>query len=129
MAMTDAVLDASAILAVLNGEPGGDLVVPLLGGGMVSAVNYAEVASKLINSGAAKGEARDAILSLGIDVADFDLELAERTAELRPLTRHRGLSLGDRACLALAEREGVPVVTADRTWKDVLPTVEVRVVR
>lgn len=127
--MSEAVLDASAVLAVLNGEPGADLIVPLLGEAMMSTVNYAEVTSKLIGSGAARSEARNAILSLGIDVADFDLGLAERTGELRPLTRHRGLSLGDRACIALAEREGIPVVTTDRTWRDILPGLEIRVVR
>jgi PIN domain nuclease of toxin-antitoxin system len=127
--MSEAVLDASAILAVLNGESGADLVVPLLGNASISTVNYAEVASKLINNGAARNEVRDAILGLGVDVVDFDLALAERTGELRPLTRHRGLSLGDRACLALAERKGVPVVTADRTWRDILPGIEIRVVR
>jgi PIN domain nuclease of toxin-antitoxin system len=86
-------------------------------------------ASKLMNSGAARSEARDAILGLGIEVSDFDLALAERTGELRPLTRLRGLSLGDRACLALAEREGAPAVTADRNWRDILPGIEIRVVR
>jgi ribonuclease VapC len=127
--MSEAVLDASAILAVLNGESGADLVVPLLGNASISAVNYAEVASKLISNGAARNEVRSAILGLGVDVVDFDLALAERTGELRPLTRHRGLSLGDRACLALAERKGVPVVTADRSWQDILPGIEIRVVR
>jgi ribonuclease VapC len=127
--MSEAVLDASAVLAVLGGELGADLVVPLLGGALMSAVNYAEVASKLMNSGAGRSEARDAILGLGIEVSDFDLALAERTGELRPLTRHRGLSLGDRACLALAEREGAPAVTADRNWRDILPGIEIRVVR
>lgn len=127
--MNDVVLDASAILAVLNDERGADMVVPLLGAALISTVNYAEVASKLINSGVVRSEARDAILSLGIAVADFDLGLADRTGELRPLTRHRGLSLGDRACIALAEREGIPVVTMDRTWADILPSLEIRVVR
>ena len=127
--MSEAVLDASAILAVLNSEPGGNLVEPLLGNASISTVNYAEVASKLINSGATRKEVRDAIFGLGVDVVDFDLALAERTGELRPLTRHRGLSLGDRACLALAERKGVPVVTTDRTWRDILPGIEIRVVR
>ena len=127
--MSEAVLDASAVLAVLGGELGADLVVPLLGGALMSAVNYAEVASKLMNSGAARSEARDAILGLGIEVSDFDLALAERTGELRPLTRLRGLSFGDRACLALAEREGAPAVTADRNWRDILPGIEIRVVR
>jgi ribonuclease VapC len=127
--MSEAVLDASAVLAVLGGELGADRVVPLLGGALMSAVNYAEVASKLMNSGAGRSEARDAILGLGIEVSDFDLALAERTGELRPLTRHRGLSLGDRACLALAEREGAPAVTADRNWRDILPGIEIRVVR
>ena len=127
--MANVVLDASAILAVLNSEPGAELVLPELDGAMVSIVNYAEVMSKLANGGADRQVASEAILRLGVRLADFDQELADRTGELRPLTRHRGLSLGDRACIALAEREGVAVLTADRKWRDVVSTVEIRLFR
>lgn len=127
--MASAILDASAILAVLNNEAGAELVLPALDSAMVSAVNYAEVTSKLINGGADRHGAREAILSLGVRVADFNIDLADRTGELRPLTRHRGLSLGDRACLALAEQENAPVLTSDASWRDVIPTVEIRLIR
>jgi ribonuclease VapC len=62
-------------------------------------------------------------------VVDFDAELAEMSADLRPATRPNGLSLGDRACLALAQKRGAVALTADRTWASVDVPVEVRVVR
>lgn len=127
--MASAILDSSAILAVLNGEPGAEAVLLVLDGAAVSAVNYAEVASKLVDKGATRSDARKVILSLGVQVVDFGIDLADRTGELRPTARHRGLSLGDRACLALAEHKNAPVFTADRTWRDVLQTVEINVVR
>jgi PIN domain nuclease of toxin-antitoxin system len=129
MSMASIVLDASAILAVVHGEPGSDQVVPIMGGSLVSAVNYAEVATKLIDRGFSREAARQVMIGLGVRVADFDRDLADRTGELRVLTRHRGLSLGDRACLALAEREAAVVLTADRKWRDVVPNLEIRVVR
>lgn len=126
--MTDAVLDTSAVLAVMHGEAGADAVRPWLGRSAISAVNYAEAVSKLIEGGASSYWAREAIVGLGLVVMNFDQALAERTGELRPLTRHRGLSLGDRACIALGEREGVPIVTVDRNWRDILPGLDIRVV-
>ncbi len=127
--MPSVVLDASAILAVLNGEAGADAILPELDGSQVSAVNYAEVTSKLASSGVGRRAASSSVLRLGVRVVEFDSDLADRTGELRPLTRHRGLSLGDRACLALAEREGAVVMTADRSWVDVIPGVTVRLFR
>ena len=127
--MTDAVLDTSAVLAVMHGESGAEAVRPWLGRCAISAVNYAEAASKLIEGGASRYWAREAIVGLGLIVMDFDQALAERAGELRPLTRHRGLSLGDRACIALAEREGVPIITTDRNWHDILPGLDIRIVR
>jgi PIN domain nuclease of toxin-antitoxin system len=123
------VLDASAVLAVLNGEPGAEAVLAEIGNAVMSSVNYAEVASKLFDGGQDRQTVKEAIGSLGIEIVDFDERLAERTGELRPLTRDRGLSLGDRACIALAERDGTPALTADRRWHDVIPTVQVRVFR
>lgn len=113
----------------MHGESGEDAVRPWLGRCAISAVNYAEAASKLIEGGATRYWAREAILGLGLAVLDFDQSLAERAGELRPLTRHRGLSLGDRACIALGEREKVPIVTADRNWRDILPGLDIRIVR
>src|SRR4051812_26724639 len=110
--MANAVLDASAVLAVLNAETGADIVIAALDDAIVSAVNYAEVVSKLVERGASPVDVREALENINLKVIDFDLALAERTGVLRAVTRHLGLSLGDRACLALAEREGVPVLTS-----------------
>lgn len=116
--MTEAVLDASALLAWMQSEPGSDVVQRALagGGGAMSAVNVAEVCTKLTDRGLPRDEVKAAFLSLELDVRPFDLENAFATAEIRPSTRARGLSLGDRACLALGMALGLPVVTTDRAW-------------
>jgi ribonuclease VapC len=71
----------------------------------------------------------EALITINLKVVDFDRALAERTGELRAATRHLGLSLADRACLALAEREGAPALTSDRSWVGAIDTVEVRAIR
>jgi PIN domain nuclease of toxin-antitoxin system len=126
--MANAVLDASAILALLNGEMGAETVMAVLGDSIVSAVNYAEVVSKLIERGGTLAQARTALEIIDLAVSDFDVALAERVATLRAETRHLGLSLADRACLALAERENAPAFTADRSWQAVA-SVEVVSIR
>jgi ribonuclease VapC len=111
------VLDASAVLTVLNGEPGEKKVIPLLTESAISAVNLTEVGAKLLEAGMDEGSAQIAVSVLGIgEVMDFDEQLAWETAKLRPLTKQHGLSLGDRACLALAIRLNVPAITADKQW-------------
>ena len=111
------VLDASAVLAVLNGEPGEKKVIPLLAESAISAVNLTEVGAKLLEAGMDEASAQIALSVLGIgEVTDFNEELAWETAKLRPLTKQHGLSLGDRACLALAIKLNVPAVTADKQW-------------
>ncbi len=111
------VLDASAILAVLNGEPGEKRVVPLLAKSAVNSVNLTEVAAKLLEAGMDETSAKIAVSVLGIGaIMDFTEELAWQAAKLRPLTRANGLSLGDRACLALSIKLNVPAVTADKEW-------------
>jgi PIN domain nuclease of toxin-antitoxin system len=111
------VLDASAVLAVLNGERGEKKVIPILGESVISSVNLTEVAAKLLEAGMREADARLAVSVLGIgEIADFTEDLAWDAARLRPLTRQYGLSLGDRACLALAIRLNVPTVTADKEW-------------
>jgi len=127
--MADAVLDASAVLAVIHGEPGAETVSEALQDALILAVNYAEVISKLVERGATYEQADAAVQNLAIPVVDFDLALARRTGALRSATRSRGLSLADRACLALGEREQVPVLTGDRRWAGVLPDVRVRLIR
>ena len=127
--MTTVILDASAILAVLNDELGAEHVMPLLEDAAVCSVNFAEVVSKLTERGGSLNQIREALLAIGLNVVDFDVSLAERTGTLRAETRSRGLSLGDRACVALAEREGVPAVTGDQRWYGAVAGIEVHVIR
>ncbi len=110
------IFDASALLVVVFGEPGNEIAAPQLGGAMISAVNLAEVMSKLIDRGLNQFDAQKIVKAFQLTVVPFDQALAIESGMLRLTTRHKGLSLGDRACLALARREGVTVVTADRQW-------------
>jgi ribonuclease VapC len=127
--MASAVLDSSAVLAVLNGEPGVDKIAEVLTDALLSTVNYAEVVAKLVERGTSLVEAKTALQSIALTTVDFDIALAQRTGELRAETRRRGLSLGDRACLSLAEREGVPAVTADGSWVGAISGVEIQLFR
>jgi ribonuclease VapC len=127
--MASAVLDSSPILAVLNNEPGADVVEVLLDDALVLTVNYAEVIAKLVERGSTFAQVQSALRSIALTTVDFDIALAQRTGTLRAETIKRGLSLGDRACLALAEREGVPAMTGDRTWVGAVSGVEVRLIR
>lgn len=115
--MIKQILDASAVLAVLNGEPGQKKVIPLLTESAISSVNLTEVAAKLLEAGMDEASARLAVSVLGIgEIIDFTADLAWEAARLRPLTKQYGLSLGDRACLALAIKLKIPAVTADKEW-------------
>jgi ribonuclease VapC len=127
--MASAVLDSSAVLAILNAEPGADLVIATLDDALLSTVNYAEVVTKIVERGGTYKEAEAALQLITATVVDFDLALAQRTGALRAETLKRGLSLGDRACLSLAEREGVPAITGDRSWLGAVSSVEVRLIR
>jgi len=114
--VADVVLDASAVLALLNREPGGERVERYLAEGVMSAVNAAEVLSKLVDAGLTLGEARESLSLLGFRILGFELRDAEAVAALRTRTKSKGLSLGDRACLALGLRLEAVVVTAERSW-------------
>jgi PIN domain nuclease of toxin-antitoxin system len=109
-------LDASALLAAVNEEPGGERVAECLDDAAISAVNLAEVATKLREFGWRLTEVADFVADLQLEVLPFDLKDALQTAELRGPTRKLGLSLGDRACLAAARRTGYRVLTADEAW-------------
>jgi ribonuclease VapC len=111
-----AVLDSSAVLALLCAEPGADKVAALLPDALLSSVNLAEVVGKLCERGMPLREAREAIEGLGAKSIEFGIDQAYVVAELRTATRSRGLSLGDRACLALARLHDLPAVTADAAW-------------
>ena len=125
----DAVLDASALIALLWDEPGAEAVEPQLGRAVVSAVNWAEVLQRYRAHGIDTEGKRDSVEALGVDVEAFSATDAETVAELWELTRRAGLSLADRACLALARRLGVAAVTADRAWGSVDVGVEVVLIR
>jgi ribonuclease VapC len=127
--MADFVLDASALLAHLRGEPGGDMVADRLDNGAICAVNWTEVVQKLVDDGMSDGTIRAALDGIPAAVLTFDVALADEAGRLRRGTRDRGLSLGDRACLALARREGLPVLTADRAWAELDLGVEVVLIR
>lgn len=125
------VLDASALLAVSKGERGAQLVMDLTQEHdcVVSSVNVAEVASKLCEWGMPVDKLQSAIAQFGVDVVDFNQEQALACAALRSFTKSAGLSLGDRACLALAKLMQGVVVTGDGTWSDLEDTLRVKVLR
>ncbi len=123
--MADVVLDSSAVLAMLRGERGGERVVQTLGDAIISAVNYAEVISKLIDFGNSASVALASARQLNLTVAPLDHATAMRAGALHEHTQKRGISLGDRACLALAQALDLPVLTADRAWASLDLGVEV----
>ena len=128
--MNSAVLDASALLALLNQEEGSEQVAEFVAlGAAISAVNLSEVVAKLSSAGMPEPLVRETIDHLGLETVPFDLELAHRTALLAGPTRALGLSLADRACLALAAQAGLPAVTADRAWRHLEFDVPIRVIR
>jgi ribonuclease VapC len=123
----DIVLDASALLALMDDEPGQRAVAATLPGALISAVNLAEVVSKLAERGMPAERAHARALAVGIRVIAFDSDQARSVGALRPQTKAAGLSFGDRCCLALAKRLDALVLTTDRRWTDVGPAVGVRV--
>ena len=125
--MADVVLDASAILAVLQDEPGADEVWDHLPGARLSAVNAAEVVAKLVDGGSAADEAGELLERLGARILPFEAVDIVPSARIRQGSR--SLSLGDRACLALALRLAVPAITADRAWAKLQTDVEVQLIR
>jgi PIN domain nuclease of toxin-antitoxin system len=127
--MISCVLDASAILAYLEEESGSRQVEKLLDEAGVSAVNIAEVATKLAERGAPADRIRQAIQALGVEVIPCDEAIAYRISDLRSSTKTLGLSLGDRACLATALQHNIRAITADRHWKTVKVGVRIQVIR
>jgi PIN domain nuclease of toxin-antitoxin system len=124
-----AVLDASAVLAVYFAEPGADKVYATLPGALLSAVNFTEAIGKSLDRGEALPVALRKLAAIGFEVVAHDARLAQRAGELRPLTKRLGMSLADRACLALAERERLPVLTADRAWQSLTLDIDIRLIR
>jgi len=124
------VLDASALLAVLNREPGAERLTPqLLSAAISSTVNLAEVQSKLVSRGIKPDEAWEATISPIRESAVFTDEQAKIAGSLIARTSAFGLSIGDRACLALGIALKAPVYTADRSWKNLKLGVRIHLVR
>ncbi|MCX6038171.1 MAG: type II toxin-antitoxin system VapC family toxin [Chloroflexi bacterium] len=123
------VLDASALLSLLNSEDGSDLVLVFLPHSVISTVNLAEVVTRLSILGMPEGENREALTLLGLEIIPFDEEQAFRAGLLSAYTQPLGLSLGDRACLALALTTQSIALTADRVWKDLDIGVAISLIR
>ncbi len=121
--------DASAVLAFMFKEPGYEQAAALIGDSCLSTVNLSEVLGRLVRDGHDSQTFLDSLAETNILVVDFDAEQAKLAADLLPRSRPLGLSLGDRACLALALARGIPAVTADRAWTGADLGVEVRVIR
>ncbi|MGH9733003.1 MAG: PIN domain-containing protein [Candidatus Acidiferrales bacterium] len=128
--MNRIVLDASALLAILNQESGADKLTPdLLGGAVISAVNLAEVHGKLVERGVSSDDAWEAAVSPGSEAVDSTSEHAGLAGELVAQTRPLGLSLGDGACSALGLVLKAPVYTAHKTWSKLKLNIRVHVIR
>jgi len=125
------VLDASALLAYLQDEPGSDTVYDALDGALISSVNFSEVATRVAARGIDPRPVLDDILAFALDVVDYTFTCSLRLMDLREWEQRLGvtLSLGDRCCLATAIDAGLPVLTADRAWRNFQDLVDVRLIR
>jgi PIN domain nuclease of toxin-antitoxin system len=123
------VLDSSAVLAVFFHETGEDIVSPILLGALVSTVNLAEVHTRMLDRGSEAQQAWDWITGLECQFCSFTDHQARAAAELKVITRPFGLSLGDRACLALAIDRKATVYTADRAWQSLNLGIKIEVIR
>lgn len=128
--MSRYVLDSSVVLALVNNERGAALVREAIAAdSVISAVNLAEVVAKLIERGASRDQVAERLAPLDLNIVEFGAALAIETGVLRTATRQAGLSLGDRACLALGQQLRLPVLTADRAWRDVNVSVAIQLIR
>ena len=127
--MSSVVVDASALLAVMKNEPGGEVVASVLDDSAISAVNLAEVVTRVCDDGMDEVQARALLSRYPCETITFDETQAWDAGMLRTHTRSSGLSLGDRACLALGRALGLPVLTADRSWRNLHVGIEIRLIR
>lgn len=128
--VSEAVLDSSAVLAYLQNEPGSEIVEPiLLGKSLVSAVNLAEIVSKLRDGGMPEPVIKELLAGLSLTIVPFDADSALATGLLIASTKSLGLSLGDRACISLGITRHLPVLTTDRIWARLSLPVEIRTIR
>ena len=133
--MNKSVLDASAFLAYLRDEPGAEIVEnALIDGCYISIINWVEVLSKVVDLGESPEEIikrlRDeGLLENSLEIIACNEEDAITIAKFRPLTKSTGLSLGDRACLALGKRLNLPVLTADKVWSSLSLGITINLIR
>jgi PIN domain nuclease of toxin-antitoxin system len=127
--VSEYVLDASAVLALLNQETGKERVEGVLADSCIGAVNYCEVLGKLIEAGVPKEEAQESFELLNLEVVSFDADVARLAAVLRFETKKLGLSLGDRSCLALALSRSNTAMTAERVWAKLRAEVKIELIR
>lgn len=113
------VLDASALLAAMLGERGAQAVEAHFADACISAVNLSEVVAKLAERSVPTDSIQESLSDLDLDVRDFDTAQALRAGNLRKLTKAKGLSLGDRACLALAAELKATALTTDAAWTEI----------
>ena len=125
--MNTIVLDASALIAMLKQEPGGDKVAEIIGDSKITAINHAEVISHFCHAGMPIAEVDAMLRLLPLVIVSADEKLARLAGHLRTLTSSAGLSLGDRFCLALAQLENLPAWTSDRNWQTIAEAVQVEI--
>lgn len=123
------VLDASSVLVFLNDEPGAERVWSVLSQAVVGTVNWSEVVQKALRRQVDITGMREEFVQAGVVFSPFTVEQAEIAALLWDKTRHLGLSLGDRACLALAMEHQLPILTADRAWSELDLDLQIQLVR
>lgn len=126
--MSTVVLDASALLAMLKDESGGAKVAAAIADAAIGVVNLCEVVSHFVRAGMPAREVEDMLNALPLTVVAADAGLAWEAGRLRAVTAEAGLSLGDRFCIALAKREGLPAWTGDKAWKAISAAASVKVV-
>lgn len=128
--MNRVILDASALLALINNEKGAEKVEPLIGRAVMSSVNVTEVAGKVYEILGNEEQCKLAIEPFISSIIAFDKVQCYIAASLKSQTKHKGLSLGDCACLAAALHMGLPVYTADKVWAELnIPNIEIHLIR
>ncbi|KMO17496.1 PIN domain-containing protein [Methylobacterium indicum] len=128
--MSSVVFDTSAVVALLRGEPGADAVAGRVGQAAMSTLNLQELVKALLLRGLTRPVIEEMVQELRLDLHAHDREAAFAAAFLTGATRHHGSGLGDRTCMALAMKLGVPVLTTDRTWASLeIPGLSVEVIR
>lgn len=127
--MNNYVLDASALLALLQQEPGAEVVAVVLQDALISTVNWSEVLQKSISQRINTEEMQSEIEALGVNIIPLSVLQANLAAQLWQETKFLGLSLGDRACLALAADQKATALTADKAWAQLKIGISIQLIR